>query len=248
MLRARTSASRVLTLGHAWAPMRTYSDFQVNMPTSTAPHGVPRGTVNKAIAQGLPPYAAWLERLDAKHRYDVSGVDPYGFLPKEPGQLDKMWGNERIRIRTHATKDHSRIYKRLKYPWMKTGLWYSETLRHWVQVPHVKSLGYEIEKEGGFDNFILRRPAHVLNSRYAERIRRHLLVRTKEIEKNALLKSHAMKLADLVVAELQAATTAEQLHAVCDKYGFAPSLLKAVVEQRRIPASKAVKYVEKQYA
>uniref|UniRef100_A0A7S1M314 39S ribosomal protein L28, mitochondrial n=1 Tax=Neobodo designis TaxID=312471 RepID=A0A7S1M314_NEODS len=229
----------------ATASRRPQSEFHINMPTATAPHGNPRGIVNQAVSQGLPPYAAWLQNITSKQRYEVSGVDPYGFLPRKDGEVDEIWLDERIRMRTFATTDQQKMRKKLIYPWMKVGVWYSETLRHWVQVPHVEAAQYEIEKDGGIDNFILKRPSHALNSRYAERLRRHLLVRRKEIEKNAVLKSHAQKLAGVIVEELKAAATAEELRAVCDKYGLAPEILKAIASQTRIPAAKAVQYVER---
>ena len=224
---------------------RWQSEFQINMPTATAPHGTPRGVVNKAISEGLPPYAAWLENITSKQRYEVSGVDPYGFLPRKDGEVDEIWLNERIRMRNKASMNQQKMRKHLVYPWMKVGVWYSETLRHWVQVPHVHAATFEIEKAGGIDNFILSRPGHELNSRYAERLRRHLIVRKKEIEKNAVLKAHAKKLAGVITEELKAAQTAEELRGVCDKYGMAPELLKAIASQTRIPAAKAVQYTER---
>lgn len=243
--RASSSAAGSAVLACAMSHRRWQSEFQVNMPTSTAPHGEPRGIVNRAISQGLPPYAAWLERLDAKKRYEVSGVDPYGFLPKKDGAVDGIYLNERIRMRVKADKELSKISRMLKYPYLRSGKWYSDTLRHWVQVPQVQEAAYEIEKDGGFDNFILKRRAHELNSRFAERLRRNLLARRGEIQKNAVTKHHAKKLSRVIIAELQKATTAEELQAVCDKYGFSRTILRAIVEQRRIPAALAVKYEEK---
>jgi hypothetical protein len=241
----RTARSRCAgSCASLLAAVRHQSQFAVNMPTAAAPHGVPRGIVNKAVAAGLPPYAAWLENISPKQRYEVSGVDPYGFKPKRDGDVDEIWMNETVRMRVKATRDQQKIVKRLVYPWMKVGLWYSETLRHWVQIPHVQAATYEIEKDGGIDNFILKRPSHELNSRYAERLRRNLLVRRKEIEKNAILKYHARQLSQAIVAELKAATTADELRAVCDKYGLAHTLLKATFDQKRISPRQAVRYVE----
>ena len=78
---------------------------------------------------------------------------------------------------------------------MELGVWYSDILDHWVQSSHVTQANYAIERAGGIDNFILGTPGEELKSEYGERLRRNLLVRKREIEKNFVLQKHAEALA-----------------------------------------------------
>jgi large subunit ribosomal protein L28 len=210
------------------------------METGRPAHGPPRGLVNKMVGVGLPPWAAWCARLNKHSMYRMSGVSTRSFLPKQPQQVDGIWLNESVRMRVRASSNVQHVFKQLKYPWMKTGIWYSEALDHWVQVPQVQAAQYAIEQDGGFDNFIMKRSGAELKSQYGERMRRHILVRRKETEKNFVLKTHARSLADVMAAELDAATNAEELQAVIDKYGLSTNFLRKIVraQLKRVPAPR----------
>lgn len=210
---------------------RAYASFSVNMETSAPPHGTPRGIVNRAIAQGLPPYAAWLTHISNKQRYEMANVDDQGFRPKNPAYTEQIWGNEKVRMRVRASANFYMVNYRLNYPWMRTGVWYSDALDNWVQVPHVQGVVYDIEREGGFDEYIMRRPGYELQSLYAERLRRNIIARRKETRKNFILKKHAQAMADAMEKEFDAATTPEELFAVCDKYGVRRSVVAQIAER-----------------
>lgn len=213
-------------------PARSYSLFNVNLPTGQPPHGPPRGELNKMLSLGLPPWAAWCKNLDQYAMYRLAGVYDNGMLPKHESQVDGIWLNERIRERVRTTRKIQFLVRQMKYPWMKTGVWHSDTLDHWIQVPHVHAAQFDIEKEGGFDNFILNRNGRELKSRYGERIRRHILVRQREIQKNFALQQHASKLAETLEDELAAATSKEQLQQVFARYGINASAVAREVRKR----------------
>ena len=185
------------------------------METAAPTTGAPRGIINRMASLGLPPWAAWTRNLDAHAMYRLSGSALTSFVPKYPHLLDGIWGNERVRERVMSQRDRQYCVRELKYPYMRTGVWFSDALDHWVQVPHVRGAQFDIEREGGFDNFVLRRPGHELRSIYGERLRRHILVRQREIEKNHALQRGAERLAAHVLeltadAAAAAAGTAKQ--------------------------------------
>lgn len=205
----------------ATGTVRCYSVFPVNLPTGQPAHGPPRGLLNRMAGLGLPPWAAWCKNVDQYAIYRMGGVtNDRGFLPKHDNEMDGIWMNERVRERVRTTRKVQFLFKQLKYPWMKTGIWYSDTLDHWVQVPHVHAAHFAIEQDGGFDNFILKRTGRELKSRYGERIRRHILVRQREVEKNFVLQEHASKLASVIQEELNKCNSAAQLATVLQKYGL----------------------------
>lgn len=209
-----TSAVAVLATAH-----RGYSTFAVNMETQRPATGTPRGHINRMLALGLPPWAAWTRNINDRHaHYRMSGASKLSFLPKYPHEMEHIWLNEQVRERVRSVTDKQKISRELKYPYTLTGVWYSDALDHWIQLPHVKAAQYAIERDGGFDNFVLKRPGPELRSRYGERLRRHILVRQREIEKNFLLQKSAEKLADKIVGESSGDDA--PLDAVLGKYGL----------------------------
>jgi large subunit ribosomal protein L28 len=224
-----TCTSSAAVAAAAMTQRATYSTFPVNPETSAPAHGAPRGLLNKMAAMGLPPWAAWTKELDDHAKYRLSGIAPRSFLPKHPASLDGIWLNERVRERVRTSPNRQHVFRQLKYPFMRTGVWYSDALNHWVQIPHVAAAQYAIEKDGGFDNFILKRSGRDLKSQYGERIRRHILVRQKEIEKNFLLEKQAQGLAGVIAKELNAAESPEQVDTVLSKYGLRRDLMRRAV-------------------
>ncbi|KAG5498037.1 hypothetical protein GH5_02834 [Leishmania sp. Ghana 2012 LV757] len=222
-----------------------FSTFALNPETSRAPHGPPRGLINRYISMGLPPWAAWCNRVNRHALYRMSDVSPRSFLPKAPQEMDVIWMNERVRERVRTSRQVQHVYRQLKYPYVKTGIHYSDTLDHWVQVPMVEAAMFAVEKDGGFDNFILRRSGPELRSTYGERIRRHLLVRQKETQKNFVIDQQASALAGVAQAEVMKATNEQELDAVLAKYGmdaeeFKRLMAKRVMEQRKSVAATGV--------
>ncbi|KPI85957.1 hypothetical protein ABL78_4959 [Leptomonas seymouri] len=224
-----------------------FSTFALNPEASQAPHGPPRGLLNRYVSMGLPPWAAWCNRVNRHALYRMSDVSPRSFLPKAPQEMDVIWLNERVRERVRTSRQVQHVYRQLKYPYVKTGIHYSDVLDHWVQVPMVEAATFEIEKDGGFDNFILKRSGPELRSTYGERIRRHLLVRQKEIQKNFVLDLQAKTLAEVAHTELKGAASEEALDVVLTKYGMDPNdfkrhLAKQIMEQRKaaIPFKEGV--------
>ncbi|KAG5496726.1 hypothetical protein JIQ42_03558 [Leishmania sp. Namibia] len=222
-----------------------FSTFALNPETSRAPHGPPRGLINRYISMGLPPWAAWCNRVNRHALYRMSDVSPRSFLPKAPQEMDVIWMNERVRERVRTSRQVQHVYRQLKYPYVKTGIHYSDTLDHWVQVPMVEAAMFAVEKDGGFDNFILRRSGPELRSTYGERIRRHLLVRQKETQKNFVLDQQASALAGVAQAEVMKATNEQELDAVLAKYGmdaeeFKRLMAKRVMERRKSVAATGV--------
>ena len=204
---------------------RLHSNFPVNMETSRPPHGEPRGLLNKVQSIGLPPWAAWVEHLDKGALYRMSGVEGNGFNAKPDEEIDGIWMDEKIKLRTLASKDNW-IYRKTVYPhMMKNMSWYSGLLGHWVQIPHVRKAMYHMEREGGFDNFILNRGGRELRSRYGERIRRHLLVRRAEMRKNFILERHATAVARAMKTDLENAQNPAELKEVMRKWGLNQSFL-----------------------
>jgi hypothetical protein len=230
----------------SWSTVRCFSTFQINMQTARAPTGTPRGLLNKMASLGLPPWAAWTRNLDSNAMYRMSPAHTWGSLmPKEDHKLEGIWHTERVRTRVKSAGDHQFIQKILKYPYMRTGVWFSDSLDHWVQVPHVRGAQYAIEKDGGMDNFILKRGGAELRSVYGERLRRNILGRQREIEKNFMLQKSAEKLADTILAEIQESvvveedektisdSNAEKIDAVLKKYGLSKKGVANQAEQLR---------------
>lgn len=209
-----------------------FSTFAVNMETARPATGATRGLINKMATLGLPPWAAWTRNLTPAAMYRMSPAHTHGsMLPKDEHRLEHIWLNERVRVRVRSASDSQFIQKQLKYPYTRTGVWFSDALDHWIQVPHVRGAQFEIEKDGGMDNFILKRGGAELRSLYGERLRRNILARQREIEKNFLLQKSAEKLADRILGELQEETAgtssestseenAEKIEAVFRKYGL----------------------------
>ncbi|KAG8348551.1 hypothetical protein TRVL_00640 [Trypanosoma vivax] len=198
---------------------RLFSTFVLNPETSAAPHGPPRGLINRYISMGLPPWAAWCNKVNRYSLYRMSGVSSRSFLPRPPQEMDVIWLNERVRERVRTSREVQNVYRQLKYPYVMTGIHYSDVLDHWVQVPMVEAAMFEVEKDGGFDNFILKRSGPELRSTYGERIRRHILVRQKEIQKNFVLHKQARKLADVMEKEMSPLKDAREAEGVLEKYG-----------------------------
>ena len=171
-----------------------FSRLEVDMPTSAVPRGVERGYVNRLMSLGLPPWAAFGGAPDKRTKYKLCNPHP-GVYPAAPHKLKEIWMYERIRCRVRSSRSFGHAYKQLRQPGMENGVWFSDILDHWVQIPHVPQARYAIEKAGGIDNFILNTPGHELKSIYGERLRRHLLVRKGEIEKNFVLEKTAEALA-----------------------------------------------------
>lgn len=211
------------------SPVRRFSTFAITPETSRAPHGPPRGLVNRYVSMGLPPWAAWCNRVNRHSLYRMSDVSPRSFLPKPPQEMDVIWMNERVKERVRTSRQVQNVYRQLKYPYVKTGIHYSDILDHWVQVPMVEAATFAIERDGGFDSFILKRPGPELRSTFGERIRRHLLVREKEIKKNFVLDQQAKTLADVVMQEANRAKSEEELDQVLAKYGMDADEFKRAV-------------------
>ena len=176
------------------------ASLDVDMPTSAVPRGVERGYVNRLMSLGLPPWAAFGGAVDKRTRYKLCNPHP-GVYPTAPHKLKEIWMYERIRCRVRSTRSLGHSYKQLRHPGMEVGVWFSDILDHWVQIPHVPQARYAIEKAGGIDNFILSTPGNELKSTYGERLRRHLLARKGEIEKNFILEKSARSLADAMYAQ-----------------------------------------------
>ena len=205
------------------------------METSRPPHGEPRGLMNQVQSMGLPPWAAWVDDLQGDNGhlkkaalYRMSGVEDTGVRHKPDHQMDAVWMDEKIRMRTKITKDgyakRSLIYPRM----MKDTAWHSQLLDHWVQLPHVQKAVFHMEREGGFDNFILNRGGRQLQSRYAERMRRHLLVRRAELRKNFILERHAVEVARTMRADINDARSTDEMKAVLRKWGLDTTFLTTV--------------------
>nr|7AOI_A1 Chain A1, bL28m [Trypanosoma brucei] len=197
-----------------------FSTFALNPETSVAPHGPPRGLVNRYVSMGLPPWAAWCNKVNRYSLYRMSGVTQRSFLPKPPQEMDVIWLNERVRERVRTSRQVQNVYRQLKYPYVKTGIHYSDVLDHWVQVPMVEAAMFEVEKDGGFDNFILKRSGPELRSTYGERIRRHILVRQKEIQKNFVLQKQAQMLVESMEKEILPMEDGKKVEEVLEKYGI----------------------------
>ena len=143
--------------------------------------------------------------------------------------------NEKVRERVRTSRNVNNVYRQLKYPHVKTGIHHSDILDHWVQLPMVEAAMYEVEKDGGFDNFILKRSGMELKSKYGERMRRHLIVRRKEIQKNFVLQKQAKHLASHIVADCSNVQSKEDIENVFLQYGvdrkkFIQALAKRVYQ------------------
>lgn len=219
---------------------RYFSTFLANPETSSPPRGPPRGVINRYISLGLPPWAAWCNKVSKYSLYRMSNISPVGFLPKPPQHMDVIWLNERVRERVRTSRKVHNVYRQLKYPRVRTGVHFSDTLNHWVQVPMVESAMFQVERDGGFDNFILKRPGHELQSKYGERIRRHLLVRQKETQKNFVLQKQAEYLSKFLEEDLSKVRSSAELDEVLGKYGvaretFVKMMAKRMLRQRQRP-------------
>lgn len=219
-----------------------FSTFAITPETSRPPHGPPRGLVNRYVSMGLPPWAAWCNKVNRYSLYRMADVSPRTFLPKAPHEMDVIWLNERVRERVRTSRQVQHVYRQLKYPYVKTGIHYSDILDHWVQVPMVEAAMFEIEKDGGFDNFILRRSGPELKSTYGERIRRHLLVRQNEIRKNFVMDAQAKTLCDVVLAEAKGCKDEISLENLLARYGmnvqeFKRHMARVSMNQRASAAS-----------
>ncbi|RNC47189.1 39S ribosomal protein L28 [Trypanosoma cruzi] len=111
---------------------RLFSTFALNPETTVAPHGPPRGLINRYVSMGLPPWAAWCNKINRYSLYRMSGVAPLTLLPKAPHEMDVIWLNERVRERVRTSRGVQNVYRQLKYPYVKTGIHYSDVLCHWV--------------------------------------------------------------------------------------------------------------------
>lgn len=216
-----------------------FSAFAVNPETSSAPHGPPRGIVNRFVSLGLPPWAAWCQKVSRYSMYRMSNVVDRSFLPKPPQEMDVIWLNERVRERVRTSRNVNNVYRQLKYPHVRTGMHHSDTLDHWVQLPMVEAAMFEVEKDGGLDNFIMKRNGMELKSKYGERLRRHILVRRREIQKNFVLQKQAGHLAAHIVADCKEAQPAgkEAVENVFLQYGidrkqFLNQLARKVYEEK----------------
>lgn len=218
-----------------------FSAFPVNMETAKPPHGPPRGLVNRMIGLGLPPWAAWCANMNRYAIYRMSGSKRRALRPKYPQDLDQIWLNETVRERVRVSPRAYHVYRQLVYPWMKVGVWHSDILDHWVQVPHVQAALYSIEADGGIDNFIMKRPGAELQSKYGEKLRRHLLVRQKEIEKNFILDKQAAHLANSIMEDLKTAKGVDELDEVLAKYGISKEELRTYIKGRKTTDSKSMK-------
>ena len=196
-----------------------FSTHSVNPLTSKPAFGPPKGLINKFISSGLPPWAAWSSKLNRHAFYRMSGVAERSFLPKPAHEMDAIWMNERVRTRVRTSPANRYVFRQHQYPYVKTGIHFSDTLNHWVQLPMVQSAMLQIEKDGGLDNFILKKSGRDLQSTYGERLRRHLLVRQKEIKKNFVLEKHATALADAIHTEIAAVRGKEAVENILVKYG-----------------------------
>ena len=133
-----------------------FSPHTVNPITSKPAYGPPKGLINKFVSAGLPPWAAWSSKLNRHAMYRMSGVSERSFLPKPQHQMDAIWMNERVRMRVRTSPINRYVYRQHQYPYVKTGVHFSDTLDHWVQLPMVQSAMIEVEKDGGLDNFIMK--------------------------------------------------------------------------------------------
>ncbi|ESS69120.1 39S ribosomal protein L28 [Trypanosoma cruzi] len=224
---------------------RLFSTFALNPETTVAPHGPPRGLINRYVSMGLPPWAAWCNKINRHSLYRMSGVAPRTLLPKAPHEMDVIWLNERVRERVRTSRGVQNVYRQLKYPYVKTGIHYSDVLCHWVQVPMVEAAMFEVERDGGFDNFVLKRSGPELRSTYGERVRRHILVRQKEIRKNFVLDQQAKHLADAICGEVLSLRDESAAEAVLAKYGiekkrFLEELARIVVARKEKANAVAV--------
>ena len=226
------------------SPLCRFSTFVVNPETSAPPHGPPRGVINRYISMGLPPWAAWCGKVNKHSMYRMSNIAPTGFLPKAPQNMEVIWMNERVRERVRTSRKVHNVYRQLKYPRVRTGVHFSDILNHWVQVPMVEAAMFQVERDGGFDNFILNRPGQELQSKYGERIRRHLLVRQKETQKNFVLQKQAEYLARFMDEDLAKVRSSEELDVVLSKYGVARkdfvNVLAQQVDRQRATAGAAL--------
>jgi large subunit ribosomal protein L28 len=215
-----------------------FSAFAINPETSSPPHGVPRGVINRVVSMGLPPWAAWCYKMNRYALYRMSDISPKGFLPRAPQEMDVIWLNERVRERVRTSRSVQNVYRQLKYPWVKTGIHYSDALDHWVQLPMVEAAMFEVEKDGGFDNFILKRSGQELQSKYGERVRRHILVRQKEFQKNFVLEQQAQRLREAFVGDLKEVESEESFNAVLEKYGVDKDAMLLKLARRMIKGNE----------
>ncbi|EPY25911.1 39S ribosomal protein L28 [Strigomonas culicis] len=188
---------------------------------------------------GLPPWAAWCNRVNRHALYRMADVSPRTFLPKAPQEMDVIWLNERVRERVRTSRQVQHVYRQLKYPYVKTGIHYSDVLDHWVQVPMVEAAMFQVERDGGFDNFILKRSGPELRSTYGERIRRHLLVRQKEIQKNFVLDQQAKTLAGEMYKEISGVQSEAELDKVLVKYGVNAEEFKFTMAKKKMESTNS---------
>ena len=205
--------------------LNLFSPFAFNPVNSRPSTGTPAGVVNRMLSIGLPPWAAWCTKMNRHAYYRMSGVNTQSFIPTLANKTDIIWMNERVRTRVRTSRNYRYVYKQHQYPYVRTGIHHSDALDHWVQLPMVQAAMYAVEKEGGIDNFITSRSGMELRSRYGERLRRHILVRQKEIKKNFVLDQHGRALANVAVEELKKAKTKQQALRVFRKYGMNPEIV-----------------------
>lgn len=217
--------------------LRRFSNFAVSPETVAPPHGQPRGRINELAGLGLPPWAAWSRNTDRESVYRMLNVKPTWILPRRPTEMDQVWENERIQERYRTSGTFKHCFRQLKHPYMTTGVWYSDVLDHWIQIPHVSAATLSIERAGGLDNYILSRPGERLMSRYGERLRRHIIARQKEIQKNFVLEMQSQHLGSVVAAELGACKDAESARAVVAKYGLSPAFFAKLAEKQAAAAA-----------
>jgi large subunit ribosomal protein L28 len=102
----------------------------------------------------------------------------------------------------------------------------------------VEAAMFEVEKDGGFDNFILKRSGQELQSKYGERVRRHILVRQKEIQKNFVLEQQAQRLREAFVGDLKEVESEESFNAVLEKYGVDKDAMLLKLARRMIKGNE----------
>lgn len=93
----------------------------------------------------------------------------------------------------------------------------------------VQSAMLQVEKDGGLDNFILKKSGRDLKSTYGERLRRHLLVRQKEIKKNFVLDKHSSALASSIHGEITMASGKHEVESILAKYGVSKNAFFSAV-------------------
>lgn len=145
--------------------------------------------------------------------------------------MDAIWHTERVRWRVKSSVTYQYVHNQTRYPMWIRGIWHSDLLDHWVQIPMVKGAMYAIEKDGGIDNFILNRRGENLFSKYGERLRRHLIVRQNEISKNFVLEKHARHLSEMIAQEVREAKTKDDLEAIREKYSLSANFVGKLQER-----------------